>query len=145
MKIKHISPDFAVSEQVAPGDCAALAAAGFGTLINNRPDAEVGPDLQSAAMQAAAEAAGLRYVANPVVMSELSMTMVEAQAAAIAEAEAPVFAYCRSGTRSTLVWALAQAGKMDTADILSAAAEAGYDLSAYSGQIEALAAQKSTS
>lgn len=141
MDIRRITPDYAVSPQVDPADLPALAAEGFTTLINNRPDAEVPPEMQSAAMRAAAEAAGLAYVDNPVVNGGLTMDMVTGQGAALDRSDGPVLAYCRTGTRSSIVWALGRAGKMPADDILGALARAGYDLPQLRGQIEALAAQ----
>jgi len=140
MDIRQITPDFAVGPQIEPADLTELAAAGFVAVINNRPDAEVPPDLQSAAMQAAAEAAGLSYTANQVINDGLSMSMVQNQGAAVAQAPGPVFAWCRSGTRSAMVWALAHAGKMPTGDIIAALDGAGYQIPGLDQQIDALAA-----
>ena len=139
MDIRQITEDYAVSPQIEPQDMATLAARGFRTVINNRPDAEVPPELQSAAMRAAAEAAGLAYIDNPVVNGGLTMDMVQAQGAALAEADAPIFAYCRSGTRSSIVWALSQAGRQPTDALIEAAGKAGYDLAGMRDQIDTLA------
>lgn len=139
MDIRQITQDYAVSPQIEPQDMATLAARGFRTVINNRPDAEVPPELQSAAMRAAAEAAGLAYIDNPVVNGGLTMDMVQAQGAALAEADAPIFAYCRSGTRSSIVWALSQAGRQPTDALIEAAGKAGYDLAGMRDQIDTLA------
>lgn len=141
MDLRRITADYAVAPQIDPSDMALLAAEGFTTVICNRPDDEVAPELQMAAMRAAATAAGLRFVDNPVVNGGLTIEMVEGQARAIEEAKGQVFAYCRSGTRSTIVWALSQAGNLPTDDMISAAAQAGYDLTGMRGQIEALAAR----
>jgi uncharacterized protein (TIGR01244 family) len=140
MDIRRITPGYAVSPQIAPEDVAAIAAAGFTTIICNRPDHEVGPELQADAIRAAAEAAGLAFVPNPVENGAMTMDMVTGQGDAIAAAPGPVFAYCRSGTRSSIVWALSRAGQEPTDAILQAAAAAGYDLAGLRGQIEALAA-----
>lgn len=142
MDIRRITPDYAVSPQVAPEDMATLAAEGFTMVINNRPDAEIGPEAGSDAMRAAAEAAGLTFVANPVVNGALTLEMVETQGRSCTEARGPVFAYCRSGTRSSIVWALSQAGQVPTGEILAALAQAGYDQPHLGPQIDALAAQK---
>ena len=117
---------------------ASLAAAGFKTVINNRPDAEVSPDLQSDAMRSAAEAAGIAYVANPVINGAMTMAMVELQGQTCQKSPGPVFAWCRSGTRSSIVWALAHAGEMPAAEITSALSNAGYDIPGLAEQIESL-------
>lgn len=139
MDIRRITPDYAVSPQIEPTDMDALAQQGFRMVINNRPDDEVPPTHQSAAMRAAAETAGLAYVENPVVNGAMTMDMVTGQGEAIASAEGPILAYCRSGTRSSIVWALSQAGSQPTDALLGAAMDAGYDIGGLRGQIEALA------
>lgn len=107
----------------------ALADAGFSLVINNRPDVEVGPDHASATMRAAAESAGLSYVENPLTMDTMTPDRQALQGDSAAEASGKVLAYCRSGTRSAICWALSQAGKMPTDDLLAAGFAAGYDLS----------------
>ena len=139
MEIRRITPAYAVSPQIAVSDIPAIAAAGFTTILCNRPDAEVPPALQAAAIQAAAEAAGLQFVLNPVTHQTLDATRVGAQSAALAAADGPVLAYCASGTRSSIVWSLGQA-KLQSADaIIAATAKAGYELSGLRDQLEALA------
>jgi uncharacterized protein (TIGR01244 family) len=61
--------------------------------------------------------------------------MVDKTRAALEASAGPVFAFCRSGTRSTTLWALSQAGKMDADDIIRQAAEAGYDMSHLAGHL----------
>ena len=124
----RIDDSISVAGQLAPADIAAAAAQGFRTVINNRPDDE-GPDQPpGAAIAEAAAAAGLRYVAIPVA-GGFSTRQVEAMAAALAEAEGPVLAFCRSGTRSTNLWALAAASQGgDPEAIVAAAAAGGYDI-----------------
>lgn len=107
----------------------ALAEAGFSLVINNRPDMEVGLDHASSAMQAAAEAAGLSYVANPLTMETMTPDRQSLQGDSAASATGKVLAYCRSGTRSAICWTLSQAGKVPADDLLAATAAAGYDLS----------------
>ncbi|MEL7114359.1 MAG: TIGR01244 family sulfur transferase [Pseudomonadota bacterium] len=141
MDIRRITPDYAVSPQILPEDIPALVAEGFTHLINNRPDAEVTPDVASDVMREAAEAAGMTYIDNPVVNGGLTLDMVETQGAVCREASGAVFAYCRSGTRSSIVWALSQAGERPTAEILAALAQAGYDQPGLGPQIDALAAR----
>lgn len=139
MDIRRITPDYAVSPQITPEDVPALAQQGFKCVVNNRPDAEITPDLCCNEMRQAVEAAGMRYVANPVVNGALTMEMVASQGQAVASAEGPILAYCRSGTRSSIVWALSQAGQIPTEDILSALSAAGYDQPHLGPQIDALA------
>lgn len=139
MDLRSITPDYAVAPQIGPEDFAALAEAGYVAVICNRPDDEVPTELASAAMAEAAQAAGLHFHYLPVVNGAMTMQMVEDQGATLAAANGPVFAYCRSGTRSTIVWALSRSGQDATDDILAAASKAGYELSGLRGQIEHLA------
>jgi uncharacterized protein (TIGR01244 family) len=139
MDIRPLSETFAVSPQIEPEDVAAIKAAGFTTVVCNRPDMEVPPDLQADAIRAAVEAAGLRFVLNPLVHGTLSMDHVNTQGRALAEAEGPVFAYCASGNRSSILWALSQAGTVPTDALVEAGARAGYNLEPVRAQIEMLA------
>jgi uncharacterized protein (TIGR01244 family) len=139
MQIRPITESYAVSPQIDPDDIPAIKAAGFTTIICNRPDAEVPMELQSAVVRIAAEAAGLTFVDIPVSHQTLNLGMVDAQFATMKASEGPVFAYCASGNRSSIVWCLGQAGKMPVDEIIAAVARAGYDQSALRPQLEALA------
>lgn len=141
MDLRQITPELSVSPQILPEDLPALAEQGFRVVINNRPDAEVGDAESGAAMQAAAEAAGMDYRAIPFVPGQITQAMVDAQAEALALPGRKI-AYCRSGNRSTVLWALTQAGEAPTDSLLQTAAEAGYDLSGIRSMIDALAARK---
>lgn len=139
MEIRHLTPTYAVSPQIAPEDVPAIKAAGFTTVIDNRPDAEIPPDLQTGAMQAAVEAAGLRFVVNPVIGGAITMDNVTGQRAAIDGAEGPVLAYCASGNRSSIVWALALAGRAPTDELVATPSRWGYNLEPVRAMIDQLA------
>lgn len=139
MDIRAITPDYAVSPQIEPGDLPALKAAGYVTVIDNRPDGEIPPHLHTAEMRKAAEALGLTFVANPVVGGAMTMDNVTAQGAAIAASPGPVLAYCASGNRSSVVWALSQAGDRPVDELVGLPARFGYQLDHLRPQIEALA------
>jgi uncharacterized protein (TIGR01244 family) len=142
MDLRQITDSYSVSPQIAPTDMAALAQAGFATVICNRPDGENPSPLQAAAMQAAAEAAGLQFVFNPVIGGQMTLENVEEQRDAIDASEGPVIAYCASGNRSTVVWALGQAGDLPTDEIVARGEAWGYQLDWLRPQLEALAAQR---
>lgn len=131
------------SPQIEVADVAEAQALGIGMIINNRPEDESPDQTPGAEIEAAAKAAGIAYVAIPVTHAGFSMPQVEAMQAALAEAgDKPVLAYCRSGTRSTLLWALTQARMgMAPEAIAGHAAGAGYDVSPIMPQIDFLAAQ----
>ncbi|KJZ19865.1 TIGR01244 family sulfur transferase [Loktanella sp. S4079] len=139
MDIRQISPTYAVSPQIDINDIPAIAEAGFTTIICNRPDAEVPPSHCAAAIEAAATAAGLQFVINPVTHQTLNMAMVDAQKSAMDTSSGPTLAYCASGTRSSIVWSLSQAGVLPTDAIIAATASAGYDLAGMRGQLDSLA------
>ena len=115
-----------VAGQIAPAGVAEAAAAGVKTIINNRPDGEEPGQPTSAEIEAAAKAIGLGYRYVPIA-GGVSQPQVEAMVEALENC--PVLAFCRSGTRSTYLWALARARLGDDPDaLLAAAASAGYDL-----------------
>ena len=126
---RRIDETVSVAAQITPDDVPAIAAAGFTAIINNRPDGEEPGQPTGEDIRAAAEAAGLGYTAIPVTHAGFSHPQVIAMIDALGEAGGPVLAFCRSGTRSCNLWALAGAGLGEDAETLSAkAANAGYDL-----------------
>ena len=135
MDVKRINDHVSVSPQISPDDLAQIKAAGFVAIINNRPDGESPDQPSSATMQAAAEAAGLGYHHIPLGREGVSPAMVEQTKTVLEGSTGPVFCYCRSGTRSTTLWALSQAGKIPAQEIVSAAAHAGYDMSHLLGHL----------
>lgn len=139
MDIRPLTPDYAVSPQIAPSDLPAIKAAGYTTILDNRPDGEIPAELHTPAMRAAAEALGLAFIANPVIGGALTMENVAAQGAAIAAATGPVLAYCASGNRSSICWALAHAGKRPVEELIGLPARHGYQLEHLRPQLEALA------
>lgn len=139
MEIRSLTETHAVSPQIGPEDMEAIRAAGFTTVIDNRPDAEIPADLHAAVMAAAAQAAGLHFVANPVVGGAISEANVTLQREVLDAANGPVFAYCASGNRSSIVWAMANAGRRPTDELIATAARWGYNLEPYRARIDALA------
>ncbi|MEL6609387.1 MAG: TIGR01244 family sulfur transferase [Pseudomonadota bacterium] len=139
MDIRALTPDYAVSPQIAPEDMPAIAAAGYTTVLCNRPDEEIPMELSAEVMAIAAEAAGLAFEVLPVTHAGLTLDLVSEQGRIVSEATGPVLAYCASGTRSSIVWCLSQAGKVPTEDLVTAARGAGYELGHLAPQIDALA------
>jgi uncharacterized protein (TIGR01244 family) len=138
MDIRPLTPDYAVSPQIEPSDLPAIKAAGYTMVIDNRPDGEIPAPLHTATMQAAAEALGLAFVVNPVIGGALTMANVDAQRAAIDAATGPVLAYCASGNRSSVVWALSNAGRLPVDDLIGIPARFGYQLEHLRPQLEML-------
>jgi uncharacterized protein (TIGR01244 family) len=139
MDIRSITDGYAVSPQINPEDCATIRTAGFVAIIDNRPDGEIPPTHHAEAMRAAAEAAGLAFILNPVIGGAITMENVTAQGAALEQAKGPVLAYCASGNRSSIVWALSQAGKRPTDELVALPSRYGYQMEMWREQIDALA------
>ena len=139
MDIRPLTPAYAVAPQIDPADLPQVRAAGYTRVICNRPDAEIPEPLQSARMAEAARAAGLEFVYNPVTPGAISDDNARIQREALAATQGPVLAYCASGNRSSIVWAMGMAGQQPTDSLIQAAARFGYDLGPFRTRIEALA------
>jgi uncharacterized protein (TIGR01244 family) len=138
---RQVTDTVFASPQIGTDAIAEAKALGVVRIINNRPEGESEDQTPGPEIEAAARAAGLDYVAIPVSHSGFSQTQVDAMEQAL-QADGAVLAYCRSGTRSTLLWALARAKAGDSpAVIASKAAGAGYDVSPIRQLIEMLAAR----
>ena len=141
-EFREVTPTFWASPQIGLADVAEAQARGMTLIVNNRPEGEAEDQVPGAAIEAAARAAGLDYLAIPVTHAGFSEDQVRAMADALAQAAGPVLAYCRSGTRSTLLWSLAQASSGCTVDEIAAdAARAGYDVASIRPLLEMLAAR----
>lgn len=126
-----------VAPQISVTDLADAAQAGVRLVINNRPDDESADQPAGAEIEAAARGAGMDYVAIPVTHAGFAEWQVKAMADALDNAGGKILAYCRSGTRSTLLWALARASKGDHPAVLAEqAADAGYDLSPITAMLD---------
>ncbi|HEX6866070.1 MAG TPA: TIGR01244 family sulfur transferase [Caulobacteraceae bacterium] len=125
---RRVNERLSVSPQIALADVARAKALGFATIINNRPDGEAPDQPPGAEVAAAATAIGLDYVHIPV-SGMPTPQQVEAQREAIAASDGPVLAYCRSGNRCMVTWAVGErlAGR-DRDELVKIGADLGYDL-----------------
>ena len=140
---RQLSDQVYASPQIGLEEVAEAARAGFGLIVNNRPEGESDDQVPGSVIEAAARDAGLGYVAIPVTHAGFSEAQVRAMAEALGTTDKPVLAYCRSGTRSTLLWALARASQgADPQELALAAASAGYDLAPIRALIDMLSAGK---
>ena len=99
--ITRHSDKFGTAPQLSPSDMTEVAAMGFKTVVNNRPDGEGGADQPtSAMMEAAAKAAGLSYEYLPVISGQITEQQARKFAELLATRPAPLLAFCRSGARS---------------------------------------------
>ncbi len=135
-----LAPGFWVSPQIGPDDLAGAKAMGVGLVVNNRPDGEQFGQPRGAEIETAACALGLAYVAIPIGHAGLSPDDLDSFDCAVAAAPGGVLAYCRSGTRSTMLRALSEARKgRPVDDIIIEAAQAGYNLAGQRRALEAAA------
>ncbi|WP_136442704.1 bifunctional protein tyrosine phosphatase family protein/NAD(P)/FAD-dependent oxidoreductase [Pacificoceanicola onchidii] len=128
MEFKKINDDITVSPQITSADLSKIAAAGYRSVICNRPDGEGADQPSFDEIATAAKNAGLEARYLPIVSGKVLDQDAEDFEAALRELPGPVFAYCRTGTRSATLWSLSQAKTMDAADILQATKSAGYDM-----------------
>jgi uncharacterized protein (TIGR01244 family) len=141
MDIRTIDERVSVSPQIDPADVTELAAQGFVAIVNNRPDGEEAGQPEGEPIRLVAETLGLAYTAIPVSQG-FSLAQVDAMRAALDAADGPVLAFCRSGTRSCNLWALAEAkAGGDPETITARARDAGYDLTGIRPVLDALSAQ----
>jgi uncharacterized protein (TIGR01244 family) len=140
--IRKIDDSISMAPQITAEDIAAIKAAGFTAIVNNRPDDEQDGQPAGDSIRAAAEAAGLAYTAIPITHAGFSLPQVTAMVDILEAADGPVLAFCRSGTRSCNLWALAQARMgQHPAVLIEKAADAGYDLSGLRPLLDQLSAQ----
>ncbi len=128
MTFRQLDKKTLVGGQISPSDVTGLKRQGVTMIVNNRPDGEDPGQPTGAAIEAAARAAGLEYRHVPVA-SGLSQPQVDAMSEALGASDGKALAFCRSGTRSTYLWALSRRSAGDEAvEIARKAAAAGYDL-----------------
>lgn len=139
---RRLDETIMVAPQIGLDAVAEAKASGVTLIINNRPEGESEDQIPGSEIEAAARAAGIDYVAIPVTHAGFSEPQVVAMRAALEQAKGPVLAYCRSGTRSTLLWALAQSSLGEHPAVLAEkAAGAGYDLAPVAGLMDILRAK----
>lgn len=138
---RTLNEKVSVSPQISLADVETAKAEGVTLIVNNRPDGEDPSAPQSADIEAAAKAAGIDYVAIPITHSGFSAPQVDAMIESLKNTKGKTLAYCRSGTRSTLLWSLAQAKSgMSAEEIARLAGNAGYDITPVRAMVEAFAA-----
>src|SRR5689334_974517 len=127
-KLTQIADGVFVAGQIAPEEVAGLAAQGIRTIINNRPDGEEFGQPSAAEVRQEAERAGLAYTQIPVTTGSIGPADVAAMDRAIRESAGPVLAHCRSGTRSYLLWALAEIanGRVSAPEVVARGASQGF-------------------
>ena len=135
MQINQIDDEISVAPQIVASDIPAIAEAGFKTVICNRPDGESEDQQVYADIEAAAQAAGLVIINQPVDGRNVTDEDGVQFGRLLEGATKPVLAYCRTGTRCTVLWCLSRSGKLPVEEILGKAAAAGYDMSGLAGRL----------
>jgi len=139
---RKLSDSVLASPQITLEDVESARAEGVGLIVNNRPEGEADDQTPGPAIESAARAAGIAYTAIPIGQAGFGEAEVRAMMDALAQAEGKVLAYCRSGTRSTLLWALARCAEGDEPDaVATAAAAAGYNVAPVRSAMDALASR----
>lgn len=139
--LKQLTPDIYVAPQIGVETVDEAGRLGVTLIVNNRPEGETPDQTPGDAIAAAAKAAGIAYVAIPVSPGSFAPWQLDALDEALANNTGKTLCYCRSGTRSTLLWSLARARAGGSPDEIAAtAAGAGYDISPIIETVHALSA-----
>lgn len=133
-----------VAPQISVDTVKEAAAAGVSLIVNNRPEGESADQTPGEVIEAAAKGEGLAYTAIPVTHAGFAPWQIDALDEALGQlGEGKALMYCRSGTRSTLLWALSRARAGDDVETVGqTAAAAGYDTAPIRQIMDALAAGK---
>ena len=129
MMLNKIIEDYVVSDQITEKDIEQLKEAGFKTIFCNRPDNEEQNQVTVKSIQDKAIESGLNFIHQPVIGGQISQNDIDQFSDYYDAAEKPIFAYCRTGTRSSMLWALSESGKRSIDEILQLTSAAGYNLS----------------
>jgi len=128
MIIRKLTDEVSVAEQIAITDIIKIKALGFNTIVNNRPDGEIPNQPTSEEMKAATLAAGLEYFYIPMGREGASEQLINDTKKVLKNNSGATLCYCRTGNRSTILWALSQSDKLDKDEIIKIADAAGYDI-----------------
>jgi len=129
MDLRKITDNFSVSPQIEAADVPGIIAAGFRSILCNRPDDEEPGQCCFDQVAEAARDAGIEVRTVPITSGMVRPEDMAAFRSALEQLPRPVLAYCRSGTRCTMLWSIAQFGEMAPEDILERTSKAGYDMS----------------
>ncbi|SPJ28474.1 TIGR01244 family sulfur transferase [Falsiruegeria mediterranea] len=138
MDIRPITDRYSVSPQISVEDVPAIAEAGYTKVICNRPNAEVPPSHQADAIEQAVRAAGMEFEVLELTHQTMSQDNVARQREMAECGSGKVLAYCASGTRCSVVWALGQCQDLAPDEILSKTSAAGYQLDGLRPTLEQL-------
>ena len=136
MNLKPLSSDLSVTAQIETADIADLAARGFRSIIGNRPEREAPDQPAWSSLVAEAERHGMSACQIPVIPGQIGPDDVERFADALRDLPTPIVAFCRTGTRSATLWALANPNGLSVDERIAATSAQGYDLTQLRGRME---------
>lgn len=145
MILKKLTDDLSVAAQLEPHDIEEISRLGFKSIISNRPDREAEPQPSFAEISLAAHRFGIETRYIPIVSEKLCDEDVATFSAAMSVLPKPILAYCRTGTRCTMLWALSEAKHRPLPDIVGVAENAGYDLKSIEVRLLAASSAQATS
>lgn len=128
-RIAQLEDNVFVASQLTEDDIASAAGRGIRSIVCNRPDGEADDQISHAVAQEAARRAGLEFRNIPVANHDVTEDgPVSAQADALGSLPGPILFYCRSGNRSTILWAQASAARLGADTVIDRATTAGYNI-----------------
>ena len=136
MELKKLTDGLAVGPQIGVEDLPELARRGFKAILGNRPEAEGSDQPRWEELAAAARRHGLEARQVPVIPGQIRDDDVKAFRQAISQLPKPIAAFCRTGARSTMLWALANPDGLNTDERVRAAADHGYDISSLRARLD---------
>jgi sulfide:quinone oxidoreductase len=137
LDIRKLDHTLSVCPQISATELIEIAERGFRSVINNRPDGEAVDQPDSSVLAQIAQTLDLEYRHIPVLASSICASSVQDFRTALAQLPGPILAFCRSGTRSASLWALASDDTTSTEQIIRTAATAGYDLQSLRARLAA--------
>jgi sulfide:quinone oxidoreductase len=138
MKFAKINNELTVSDQITIEDLKEIYAQGYKTIFCNRPDHESDGQLDFSSIEKDAQNLGIKAIHQPVIGGQISDDDITQFGCYFEEAQKPIFAYCRTGTRCSTLWALSHAKKLSIDEILAKTQNAGYDLSLLRDRLNSL-------
>jgi sulfide:quinone oxidoreductase len=138
MKFAKINSELTVSDQITIEDLKEIYAQGYKTIFCNRPDHESEGQLDFSVIEKEAQNLGIKTIHQPVIGGQISDDDIAQFGSSFELAQKPIFAYCRTGTRCSMLWALSHAKTLPIDEILSKTQIAGYDLSLLKDRLNSL-------
>jgi len=136
LSVKKLSEQVSVSSQITGAELERIRALGFEAVINNRPDDEEEGQPESKDLETESKRLGLAYFSLPVVGGNITDQQIKDFDNIVESQKGSILAFCRTGTRCAMLWALVEAKRSSSYTILKKTSDAGYDLSALKPRID---------